>query len=93
MVHTEAELIHIRLHMPYRHLVIDAIHTSLDDCPERLNAVGMSAVTLRELDIVVHHNADELLGILWASVVKDVVATVLVRHYRSTLLAGVVQHL
>ena len=64
MVHTEAELVHIGLHVLNRHMMIDSVHASLDDCPKGFNAVGVLSVTLGELNLMIHHDTDEFLRVL-----------------------------
>lgn len=93
VVHAEAELIHIGLHVLDRHMVVDSIYTPLDDCPKRLNAVGVLSVTLGKLNLMVDHDTDEILRVLFPSLIDDIVAAILVSHNRSAFLASIVQHL
>ena len=93
MIHTEAELVHICLHMLYRHMMLDTIYATFHDCPKGFNTVGMLSVTLGELNLMVHHDTNEILCVLNPSLVNDIVATVLVSHNRSAFLASIVQHL
>ena len=93
MIHTEAELVHVCLHMLDGHMMVDSIYAPLDDCPKGFNAVGVLSVTLGELNLMIHHDTDEFLRVLNPAFVNDIVATVLVRHNSSTFLAGIVQHL
>ena len=46
MVHTEAEFVHIGLHVPDGDMMVDSVHTPLDDCPEGFNTVSVLSVTL-----------------------------------------------
>ena len=93
MVHSEAELIHIGLHMLDGYMVVDTVHTSLDDCPKGFNTVGVLTVTLGEFNLMVHHDTDEILRVLNPAFINDIVATVLVSHNRSSFLASIIQHL
>lgn len=93
VVHSETELVHIGLHVLDGDMVVDSIHPTFHDCPERFNAVCMLPVSLRELNLMVHHNADEILGVLNPSFVNDIVPAILVSHNRSTRLADIIQYL
>ena len=93
MVHTEAELVHIGLHVLNRHMMIDSVHASLDDCPKGFNAVGVLSITFGELYLMVHHDTNEIIRVLNPNFVNDIVATVLLSHNRSAFLASIVQHL
>lgn len=46
VIHTEAEFVHIGLHVPDRDMVVDAINAPLDDCLKRLNTVCMFTIAL-----------------------------------------------
>ena len=93
MIHTEAELVHVCLHMLDGHMMVDSIYAPLDDCPKGFNAVGVLSVTLGELNLMVHHDANEILRVLFPSLIDDIVAAILVGHNRSAFLASIVQHL
>lgn len=48
-----------------------AVDAFLIDCPKDINAVGVLAVILLELNLMVHHNTDETFRLLQPSLGKN----------------------
>ena len=50
-------------------MIVDSVHTPLDDCPEGFNTVSVLSVTLGEFNLMIHHDTNEILRVLHSEVI------------------------